>query len=55
MAKSKQVLIKMVSTADSGYFIVRTKNPKKNTEKLTMKRFDPVVRKHVDFKETKMK
>ena len=55
MAQSKQTLIKMVSTADSGYFYVTTKNPKKTTEKLTLKKFDPVARKHVDFKESKIK
>lgn len=55
MAKSKQTLIRMVSTADTGYFYVTSKNPKKTTEKLTLKKFDPVARKHVEFKETKIK
>ena len=55
MAKSKQTLIKMVSTADTGYFYVTAKNPKKTTEKLTLKKFDPVARKHVIYKETKLK
>jgi large subunit ribosomal protein L33 len=55
MAKSKQSLIRMVSTADTGVFYVTTKNPKKTTEKLTLKKYDPVARKHVAFKETKMK
>lgn len=55
MAKSKQTLIKMVSSADTGFFYVTKKNPKKTTEKLTLKKFDPVARKHVDFKEAKIK
>jgi large subunit ribosomal protein L33 len=55
MAKSKQTLIKMVSTADTGVFYVTRKNPKKTTEKLTLKKYDPVARKHVDFKESKIK
>ena len=55
MAKSKQTLIKMVSTADTGFFYVTKKNPKKTTEKLTLKKFDPVARKHVAYKETKLK
>ena len=55
MAKSKQTLIRMVSTADTGVFYVTTKNPKKTTEKLTLKKYDPVARKHVAFKETKIK
>jgi large subunit ribosomal protein L33 len=55
MAKSKQTLIKMVSTADTGFFYVTNKNPKKTTEKLTLKKYDPVARKHVAFKESKIK
>ena len=55
MAKSKQTLIRMVSTADTGVFYVTTKNPKKTTEKLTLKKYDPIARKHVAFKETKIK
>jgi large subunit ribosomal protein L33 len=55
MAKSKQTLIKMVSSADTGFFYVTKKNPKTTTEKLTLKKFDPVARKHVDFKESKIK
>ena len=55
MAKSKQTLIRMVSTADTGVFYVTTKNPKKTTEKLTLKKYDPVARKHVAFKEPKIK
>ena len=55
MAKQNFVKIKMVSTADTGYYYVTKKNPKTMTEKLTLKKFDPVVRKHVEFKETKIK
>ena len=55
MAKSKVMLIKMVSTADTGHFYVTKKNPKKNTEKMTLRKYDPVARKHVIFKETKLK
>ncbi len=55
MAKSKQMLIKMISTADTGYFYVTKKNPKTTTEKLTLRKFDPVARKHVEFKESKIK
>ena len=56
MAKKKDVqLIKLVSTADTGYFYVAKKNPKKLTEKLEFKKYDPVARKHVAFKESKMK
>ena len=54
MAKPSTVLIKMVSTADTGYFYVKKKNPSKATEKLEMNKYDPVARKHVAFKESKM-
>ena len=48
--------IKLVSSAGSGHFYTATKN-KKNTEakKLEIKKFDPTVRKHVIYKETKIK
>ena len=57
MAKPATVLIKMVSSADTGYFYVKTKSSKgtKTTEKLELKKYDPVVRKHVVFRESKMK
>jgi large subunit ribosomal protein L33 len=55
MAKARQLWIKLVSSADTGFFYVTQKNTKKNTEKLTLRKYDPVVRKHVDFKEAKIK
>lgn len=55
MAKSNVVLIRMVSTADTGYFYVAKKNPRKTTEKLQLRKYDPVARKHVLFKESKIK
>ncbi len=55
MAKPATLKIKMVSTADTGYYYVTKKNPRTQTEKLTLRRYDPVVRKHVDFKEGKIK
>ena len=55
MAKQNTILIKLVSTADTGYYYVTKKNPRTSTEKLVFKRYDPVVRKHVEFKETKIK
>ncbi|MCS6997599.1 MAG: 50S ribosomal protein L33 [Casimicrobiaceae bacterium] len=47
--------IKLESTAGTGHFYTTTKNKKKTTEKLVLKKFDPVVRKHVEYKETKLK
>lgn len=45
----------MESTAGTGYFYVKKKNPRQLTEKLVMRKYDPKVRKHVEFKETKIK
>jgi len=55
MAKPTTQLIKMVSTADTGYFYVAKKNARTLTEKLQMRKYDPRARKHVLFKESKMK
>jgi len=55
MAKQNTVLIRLVSTADTGFFYVKKKNPKKTTEKLNFRKYDPVARKHVEFKEAKIK
>jgi len=55
MAKSNTILIKLVSTADTGFYYVTKKNPRNSTEKFEFKKYDPVVRKHVVFKEAKIK
>lgn len=55
MAKSNVLKIRLVSTADTGYFYVTKKNPRTLTEKMVKRKYDPVVRKHVDFKEAKIK
>ncbi|MFM8454789.1 MAG: 50S ribosomal protein L33 [Gammaproteobacteria bacterium] len=51
--KQKKTLIKLESTADTGYFYTTKKNPAK--EKLKLMKYDPVVRKHVEFVEKKIK
>jgi large subunit ribosomal protein L33 len=43
------------SSAGTGFFYVTKKNPRTSTEKLVFKKYDPVARKHVEFKETKIK
>lgn len=53
--KGKNLLVKLVSTAGTGYFLVKKRNPKTQTEKLCFRKYDPVVRKHVEFKEEKIK
>ena len=55
MAKSAMIKIKLLSSADTGFFYVTKKNSRTKTEKMSMKKYDPVARKHVDFKETKIK
>jgi len=55
MAKSATILVKLVSTADTGFYYVTKKNPRTSTEKLEFKKYDPVARKHVPFKEYKIK
>ena len=55
MAKGNVIKIKLASTADTGYFYVTKKNSKTKTEKMSLKKYDPVARKHVEFKETKIK
>ena len=47
--------IKLESSAGTGHFYTTTKNKKTTPEKMTVKKFDPVVRRHVDYKETKLK
>ena len=53
MAKSATIKIKLVSTADTGFYYVTKKNPRNTTEKMVFRKYDPVVRKHVEFKESK--
>lgn len=55
MAKPATQQIKLVSSADTGYFYVAKKNPRTKTEKLSLRKYDPKARKHVLFKESKMK
>ncbi|MCO4054725.1 MAG: 50S ribosomal protein L33 [Hyphomicrobiales bacterium] len=55
MAKAVTIKIRLVSTADTGYFYVTKKNSRTMTEKMTKKKYDPVARKHVEFKEAKIK
>jgi len=47
--------IKLVSTAGTGHFYTTTKNKRTTPEKLEMSKFDPVIRKHVPYKEAKIK
>ena len=55
MAKPTTVKIKLESTAGTGYFYVTKKNARTMTEKMVVRKYDPVARKHVEFKENKIK
>jgi large subunit ribosomal protein L33 len=55
MAKPTTIQIRLVSSAKTGYYYVTKKNPRTQTEKLEFRKYDPVVRKHVMFKEAKIK
>ena len=53
--KTATDLIRLVSTAGTGHFYTTTKNKRTMPEKMEIMKFDPVVRKHVSYKETKIK
>ena len=55
MVKPVTQKIKLLSSAGTGFFYVTKKNPRTSTEKIVMRKYDPVARKHVEFKETKIK
>jgi large subunit ribosomal protein L33 len=55
MAKSTMIKIKLQSSADTGYFYVTKKNSRTQTEKMVKKKYDPIAKKHVEFRETKIK
>ena len=55
MAKAANIKIKLLSTADTGFFYVTSKNSRTMTDKMTKRKYDPVARKHVEFKEAKIK
>ena len=55
MAKATSILIKLVSSAGTGFYYTTRKNPRTQTEQMVLRKFDPVARKHVEFKEAKIK
>uniref|UniRef100_M8CF32 Large ribosomal subunit protein bL33c n=1 Tax=Aegilops tauschii TaxID=37682 RepID=M8CF32_AEGTA len=54
-AKRASIFIRLVSAAGTGFFYVKRKNPRRITEKLEFRKYDPRVNKHVLFTEAKMK
>jgi large subunit ribosomal protein L33 len=55
MASKIREKIRLISEENTGYFYVTTKNKRNTPNKMRMKKYDPVVRKHVWFKEGKIK
>ncbi|URJ23244.1 50S ribosomal protein L33 [Blochmannia endosymbiont of Camponotus sp. C-003] len=53
MAKETREIIRLFSSSKNGHFYSTTKNKRTNSEKMTLKKFDPVVRKHVKYIEGK--
>ena len=47
--------IKLVSTAKTGHYYTTTKNKKEHPDKMEIKKYDPKIRKHVLYKESKIK
>ncbi|MFT8229848.1 MAG: 50S ribosomal protein L33 [Enterobacterales bacterium] len=55
MAKNSREKIKLISSAKTGHFYTTTKNKRNNSEIINLKKFDPIVRKHVLYKEIKLR
>ena len=51
MAKATTIKVKLVSSADTGFYYVTRKNSRTMTDKLVKKKYDPVAKKHVEFRE----
>lgn len=55
MAKAVTEKVKLVSSAGTGHFYTTTKNKRNTPDKFVFRKYDPVVRKHVEYKEAKIK
>ncbi|BAC24550.1 rpmG [Wigglesworthia glossinidia endosymbiont of Glossina brevipalpis] len=55
MSKSKREVIKLISSAGTKHFYTTTKNKSHNLKKIKLKKFDPVIKKHVIYNEAKLK
>jgi len=55
MAKATTIKVKLVSSADTGFYYVTKKNSRTQTEKLVKRKYDPIAKKHVEFREGKIK
>lgn len=55
MAKSKREKIKLISSENNNHYYTTTKNKKNKPEKLKLKKYNPIIRKHVLYIESKIK
>ena len=55
MAKAVSLKVKLVSSADTGHYYVTKKNSRTMTEKMVKKKYDPIAKKHVEYRESKIK
>ena len=55
MAKATTIKIRLNSTAGTGHFYVTRKNSRTMTDKMKVRKYDPVARKHVEYREGKIK
>jgi large subunit ribosomal protein L33 len=55
MAKATTIKIRLVSEEGTGFFYVTKKNSRTMTDKLSLRKYDPKAKKHVMFKEAKIK
>ncbi|MBX4180958.1 50S ribosomal protein L33 [Sodalis sp. CWE] len=55
MAKNVREIVKLISSAGTGHFYTTTKNKRNSASKMQLKKFDPKIRQHVIYKETKVK
>ncbi len=46
-------VVKLRSTAGTGYTYVTRKNRRNDPERMMLRKYDPIVRRHVEFKETR--
>lgn len=54
IVRHMRTTVKLISTAGTGHFYTTTKNPKTKTTKLELRKYDPVARRHVVYREGKL-
>ena len=55
MATAVSLKIKLVSSADTGHYYVTKKNSRTMSDKMVKKKYDPIAKKHVEYRESKIK